>query len=37
MQPLTGYPVSSLQLNRSCHHTTHGRPRNMRVRIKGIN
>lgn len=37
MQPLTGYPVSSLQLNRSGHPMTNGRPRKMRMRLKGIN
>jgi integrase len=37
MQPLTGYPASSLQSNPSCHPTTNGRHRKMRVRLKGIN
>ena len=37
MQPLTGYPVSSLQLNRSCPPMTNGRSRKMRIRLKGIN
>ena len=37
MQPLTGYPVFSLQLRRSCHPTTNGRHRNMRMRLKDIN
>ncbi|WOH49351.1 hypothetical protein [Bradyrhizobium sp. sBnM-33] len=37
MQPLTGYPVSSLQCNRGYHHTTRGRHPKMRVRLKGIN
>ena len=37
MQPLTGYLVSSLKLKPNCHHTTHGRHRKMRVRLKGIN
>jgi len=37
MQPLTDYPVSSLQLNLGCHLMTNGRHRRMRVRLKGIN
>jgi len=37
MQPLTGYPVSSLQCNPGYHHTTRGRHPKMRVRLKGIN
>ena len=37
MQPLTGYPVSSLQCNHGYHHTTRGRHPKMRVRLKGIN
>src|SRR5258705_13800679 len=37
MQPLTSYPVSSLQLNRSCPPMTNGRSRKMRIRLKGIN
>jgi hypothetical protein len=37
MQPLTGDPVFSLQLRRSCHPTTNGRHRNMRMRLKDIN
>src|SRR5215469_1496449 len=37
MQPLTGCPVFSLRLSPSYHHTTHGRPRKMRMRLKGIN
>jgi hypothetical protein len=37
MQALTGYPVSSLQLNRSFRPMTNGRHRNMRMRLKDIN
>ena len=37
MQPLIGYPASSLQSDHSCHPTTNGRHRKMRVRLKGIN
>jgi integrase len=37
MQLLTGYPVSSLQLNRRCPPMTNGRSRKMRIRLKGIN
>jgi len=37
MQPLTGYRVFGLQLRRSCHPTTNGRHRNIRMRLKDIN